>query len=245
MNETIPKDILKIVLDYYLEDYTWYSIGFKKHRAHDNFKCCKECNSIINCKDSLYHNMKSFIANATILPSLKRICKYCNEYVTAWFQKNWRATTWKKLPYVQSMVKEFDKSDTKRICISYFEQLYGIINSHKSFSISKRSRRPETVAKDMYLFQIFCHDGKILCNSKYYHYEDMFHIYQLSIAVITEDSSGDLGWIIKERTDKYSYGYNFDICDALSFLQMPGFKNILRPEQFNLFKIRYKQSFIV
>ena len=231
----IPKDVMKIILDYYLCDYTWMSIGLGKHIAIENFICCEQCKNIKNCKQSRYHNLQSLIKNLMSLPSLKRVCKFWNYYITKWFHKNWDAKSWKKLHHINNMIDYHDRATPQKIVRSFFLQLFGIIGSNKEFGIYSR-KRIDGLDYNSHLINVTIEDDKLLlfytCKSYYSHKNVQNYSY-----VIKQCSDADFGWCIsKPLIDSVR---DLDICDIMSLLQLPNMHNMIEPNKFKKLKIRY------
>lgn len=235
--QKFPKDIMKLILNYYLEDYSWISFGLGKHVANEGFICCENCQNINKCKESLYHKKQSAMKNMLALSTLKYVCKFWNYYITEWFNNNWGVPTWKKLHHIDKIIKYTDKATPYKIVHSFFDQLFGIIGSQKSFVISFSGRQSHK-SQLIYLTKISLQKNNFLkLHCKEISKHDNKHITDL---YMNQDDKEDFGWSLGIlRKGYYGYEYDLNICDIMSLLNLPNIKNMIDPEKMKHNKIRY------
>lgn len=240
MDKEIPKDVMKMILDYYLCDYTWISIGLGKHIAHNTFICCNQCKNINGCKASIYHNSKSAIKNIFLLPSLKRVSKFWDFYITKWFVNEWQVKTWKKLHHINSMVKNVDKLSTHDVIDDFFTQLFGIINSSKTFPISIKTRNKHSNCTNVsvYLTLIKINNNKLSLICKQIDNTSNGHELKKNFTIV-QDENEDFGWFMDEKIFTNSRNIELNICDIMSLLHLPHVSNMIDPSKINKLKIRY------
>ena len=233
----IPKDVMKLILNYYLSDYSWLAIGLGKHKANDDFICCEQCKSIINCKKSDYHNRQSLIKNLISIPTLKRVCKFYNYYITKWFHKNWNVKSWKQFHHIDRMISVFDKATPQSLVESFFFSLYKIINSDKEMIISYRRRSDDNALLFVFAINITFHDYEISIKYNCSHNDNICHEY-----LIEQDENADFGWnvfLINTIIKATKCGCNLGVCDIMSLIHLPNFNNMIDPIKMKQIKIRY------
>lgn len=236
MNEQkLPKDIMRLILDFYLSDYSWISFGLAKHIANKDYICCSNCSKITNCKKSLYHNKQAALKNILALPSLKSVCKFWDYYITEWFNNTWGVSTWKKLHHIKKMIRDTDKATMHKIVYSFFDQLFGIINSDKTFAISFTSR-DAIYSEQIYLIKILLDKGRLKLQCT-----EISNNKQVMNFLMVQDKNEDFGWHLSSF--RFSHGYEYEdelnICDLMALMHLPHVNNMIDPDKVEHNKIRY------
>jgi hypothetical protein len=225
----IPNDVMKMILNYYLDDYSWMNFALGQHKAPSSHRGLgyetQTCETKTCCTYPCHHNFQSAIDNILALPMLKTVSKFWNSYITKWFINTWKVKHWKYLPHLQYMCA--DKCTKKNTAERFFRNIFKKVNVRETIFINQNL--------STYVMQLKYVDKRLQLHCK--HIIDMKH---KASFYVEQDNNAEFGWRMKtiNSVNDHLFDYSnlqhcFDICDIMSLLHLPNVNNMIDPQKFD------------